>query len=172
MIRVATNTEMVVVGRLGTPFGVKGWVHVSSFTDPPENLLAYRPWNLRRRSGWQAVQVEAVKPHQKGFVALLDGVSDRDAAFAFNGAEIGVSSDVLPAPSPGEYYWKDLIGLRAERMDGALLGQVESLLETGAHDVLVIKGERGEVLVPFVDAVVKEVDIVAGRLVADWDPDY
>ncbi len=169
---MAADTEMVVVGRLGAPFGVKGWVHVSSFTDPPQNLLAYRPWSVRRRGQWQVVRVASVSPHKQGFVARLEDVEDRDAAAVLRGCDIGVSESVLPKPAPDEYYWKDLVGLAVERLDGTPLGTVRGLLDTAANDVLVIEKDGREILVPFIEAVVISVDLVARRLVADWDPDY
>jgi 16S rRNA processing protein RimM len=168
---VAAGTEMLIVGRVAAPFGVKGWVHITSFTDPTENLEHYRPWQLHRQGRWQAVELAAIKAHKKGFVARFAGVADRDAAASLNGCEVGIDPAVLPTPGPEEYYWKDLIGLRAERPDGTILGSVKGLLATGAHDVLVVDHAGGEVLIPFVAAIIAEVDLDRGRLVANWDPE-
>ena len=71
-----SSVDPVVIGAVGAPFGVHGWVHVKSFTAPPGNLLDYRPWQLRRNSAWRGIDAEA-RPHRQGFVACIDGCSDR-----------------------------------------------------------------------------------------------
>ena len=104
-----------------------------------------------------------------GFAAGVEGISDRDGATSLSGREICIEASVLPAPGPGELYWKDLIGLKAESTEGTSLGQVTGLVPAGTHDVLVIEPiETGEpLLVPFQRDFVPEVDIAVGRLVAD-----
>ncbi len=172
---------LVVVGRIQGPYGVKGWVHVAAFTDPKENLMGYRPWYLGawREPGaatspgaWRAVEVAEIRPHKQGFVARIAGVGDRNQADALKGHAIGVPASVLPEPGPGEYYWRDLLGAMVVRADGSELGTVRDLLETGAHDVLVVAppgGASGEpVLIPFHRRYVLAVDAAAGRIDVDW----
>ena len=80
--------------------------------------------------------------------------------------------DALPKPAPGELYWSDLEGLRVRTVEGRELGTVSHLFETGANDVIVVKGDR-ERLIPFLrDSVVREVDLAAGTMIVDWDPDF
>jgi 16S rRNA processing protein RimM len=162
----------VVVGRITRAHGVRGWVRIQSWTAPPENLLGYRPWLLREGDGWRALAVDEVDRQPKGLIARLGGVDDRDAADALAGREIAVPRHCLPAAEDDEYYWFDLIGLEVRTPDGRELGRIERLLETGANDVLVVRGEDRERLVPFIESVVREVDLEAGRLIADWDPDF
>lgn len=86
--------------------------------------------------------------------------------------EIGVRRDQLPATAPDEYYWNDLLGLEVMNLQGEPLGRVDHLIETGANDVLVVRGER-ERLIPFVlNQVVMRVDLKAGEIEVDWDKDY
>ena len=88
------------------------------------------------------------------------------------GSEIGISRDQLPDTAPGEYYWGDLQGLEVLTGDGESLGTVDHLIETGANDVLVVKGDR-ERLIPFVlQQVVTRVDLDAGTIQVDWDKDF
>ncbi len=88
------------------------------------------------------------------------------------GSEIAIARAQLPDAAPGEYYWADLVGLEVVTLEGRHLGRVDHLMETGAHDVLVVKGEQ-TVLIPYVpEQVVLEVDLEAGRMQVDWDPDY
>ena len=159
---------MVVVGRFGPPFGVKGWVNVISYTDPVTNLADYRPWFIERNGAWTELNVDQLKPHRNGFVAQVDGVDDRDVALRYSGKPIGVEESTLPETDDDEFYWKDLIGLVVEDQAGTVLGEVSELMETGANDVIVVRGAGGEVLIPFVRHVVMTVDLERRRIVVDW----
>lgn len=163
---------MVVMGQLGTPFGVKGWVRIFADTQYPDSLLDYPVWYLETASGWQAFEIENAEMHAKGLVAKLAGIDDRDTVVAMRNRKIAVPRSELPAPEEGEYYWSDLIGLPVVNLAGESLGKVTQLLETGANDVLVIHDGEVERLLPFVDAVVKTVDIAAALITVDWGLDY
>ena len=170
---MATPEQLVVVGRISGIYGVRGWVRVQSFTAPVENLFDYGHWHLRRPQGWQPIEVLEAKPHGKGFVAELEGLDDREEARALIGAEIAVPRAELPPAEPGEYYWSDLEGLRVETLAGVSLGTVDHLLETGANDVLVVNGEDRQRLIPYVTGqVIEEVNLDAGLIRVDWDPDF
>ncbi len=160
---------VIVVGRILAPYGIRGWVHVAAFTDPKENLVAYRPWLLgdAAEERWQPVTVREIRPHGQGFVASLADVHDRAAAERLKGRLIGVPEAVLPEPEPDEYYWRELIGATVTGPEGVVLGRVESLLETGAHDVLVVRRQDGtELLIPFHDRYVLAVE--EGVIRVDW----
>lgn len=163
---------MVVMGQLGTPFGVKGWVRIFADTEYPDSLLDYPVWYLETASGWQAFDVEATEMHAKGLVAKLAGIDDRDLITSMRNRKIAVPRSELPETEDGEYYWSDLIGLSVVNLAGESLGKVTQLLETGANDVLVIRDADTERLLPFVDAVVKTVDIAAAVITVDWGLDY
>ncbi len=159
---------MIVVGRFGPPFGVKGWLNVISYTDPVTNLGGYRPWFVERNGEWMQLTVDQLKPHRNGFVAQVDGVDDRDVALRYSGKSIGVQESTLPETDEDEFYWKDLIGLTVEDQAGTVLGEVSGLMETGANDVIVVRGGSGEVLIPFLRHVVMSVDLERRRIVVDW----
>lgn len=163
----------VPLGRVSGVFGVRGWIKVFSFTEPRENVSGYPQWQLWREGCyWRTVQVVEGGKHGKTVIARLAGIEDRDAAVALVDSEIRVPRDALPPPAPGEYYWADLEGLAVVTREGVALGRVDRMLETPAHDVLVIQGER-ERLVPFVQGpYVLEVDLEAGRITVDWDPEF
>lgn len=160
-----------MIGRLGAAHGVAGAMHVTSFTEPPDNIAHYRPWLLGEGACFRPVQVQSVKPHGKGFVAQLAGITDREQAQALTGSLIAVARQSLPALPPGEeYYWRDLIGLAVVDGAGRDYGTVVQMLDTGVHDVLVIAGER-ETLIPFVAEFVLEVDLAGRRILVAWaDP--
>jgi 16S rRNA processing protein RimM len=167
-----SQDALLVMGRILAPYGVKGWVRVVTFTETPENLLAYSPWHLMLNGRWQVAEVLDGREHGKGLVVHLAGCDDRDTAAGYSGTDIGVYRSQLPAPEADEYYWSDLVGLQVFTLQDTLLGVVDHLLETGANDVLVIRGER-EHLVPFVrEQVIKSIDLETGVIRVDWDPDF
>ncbi|MCC5794424.1 MAG: ribosome maturation factor RimM [Chromatiales bacterium] len=161
----------VPLGRISGVFGVRGWVKVFSWTRPRENILAYPRWQLELPDGRrETLRLLDGRQQGRGLVARLEGCSDADEAMCLVGAGISVAREELPPAGPGQYYWSDLEGLAVETTTGTGLGQVDSLIETGANDVLVVIGDRRR-LIPFVHGqVVREVDLAAGRLVVDWDP--
>jgi 16S rRNA processing protein RimM len=181
------DSMYLMVGRIGAPYGVRGWVKVQSFTESVENLLDYDPWFFDSResasrkkdssaSSKPTVWIEAplleAKIHGKGIVARFEGCDDRDAAVPMAGQEIFIRRDQLPKPEKDEYYWIDLEGLEVKTLENVLLGTVDHIEATGANDVLVVKGQR-ERLIPYVlDHIVHEVNIEAGFIRVDWDPDF
>jgi 16S rRNA processing protein RimM len=159
------------MGRIAAPFGVKGWVKVQPYSEDPAALMDFESWRVGRGERHSEYIVEAIQDHGNALVAKLGGIDDRDAAYALRGQEISVARSELPAPEENEFYWSDLIGLKVINREGIELGSVASLLETGAHDVLVVKGQR-EHLIPFVAAFVGKVDLAAGIVEVDWGEDY
>ena len=108
----------------------------------------------------------------KSLVAQLAGVDDRDAAAALIGRGILVARGSLPRTEPGQYYWTDLIGLTVRTGSGESLGTVTELLETGAHDVLVLDGGPNR-LIPFAPGtVVKGVDLERREITVDWAAEW
>jgi len=166
----------VIVGRIGGPYGVKGWVRVSSYTSPQNNILQYAPWILRDAKSGLVVRVAELlegRAQGKSFVARLDGIVDRDAAEALKGAGISIRRNQLPELNDGSYYWADLEGLAVLTADGDELGQIDHMVEAGAADVMVVSRPGGDrYLVPFIrDETVIEVDLEARIVRVDWDTD-
>jgi 16S rRNA processing protein RimM len=165
------TTQPVVLGRITGLFGVRGWVKVYSYTDPREAVLNYRRWLLSGKDGWREATVAEGQRHGKTIIARIDGCVDRDQAAELIGTEIAVPRDELPATQNGQFYWSDLEGLRVVHRDGTELGRVAYLLETGANDVMVVRGEK-ERLIPFVmNETVLGVNLADGRIDVDWEWD-
>lgn len=166
-------SHYVIIGQVAGVFGVKGWIKVRSETSPRDNILNYSPWYLQQDGDWVAYELVKGQRHNKGLIAQLAGCEDRDTAAALVGQPIAIHKSQLPAAAEGEYYWTDLIGLEVRNTHGQILGKVDHLLETGANDVLVIRGEQGEILIPFVYGhYVLSVDTGAGIMEVDWELDY
>ena len=160
------------MGRVVAPYAVRGWIKLQTFTEYLDSLLDYPVWRLGKDGRWRDYRVLDGKIHGQYLMAGLEGVEDRSAAEALMGLDVAVLREEMPEADEDEYYWDDLIGLDVVNLAGEALGRVEGLLETGANDVLQVRDGETERLLPFVDAVVKEVDLEAGRLVVDWGLDY
>lgn len=171
---MSATERRVPVGRIVGVFGVHGEVKLESWTEPRERIFEYRPWQLETAPG-MIREVDGVNGRKqgKGLVARLPDVDDRDAAAALVGSDIAVARDQLPEPARDEFYWADLEGLQVVTVDGADLGRVSHLVATGANDVLVVRDGSRERMLPFVmETYIKDVDMKAGRIVIDWDPDF
>ena len=168
----------VKLGRINAAYGLKGWVKVYSDTDPMEQILTYSPWWLRRGEQEIQVEVEKGRTHGRSLVVLLPGIEDRNQAEGMIGHEVWIDSASLPQLESGEYYWHQLEGLTVVNQSDLVLGKVDSLMETGANDVMVVSPgpesfDDAERLIPFVkDVVVKEVNIEAAIIVVAWESDY
>ncbi|WP_432743861.1 ribosome maturation factor RimM [Methylobacter sp. G7] len=167
-----SKQQHISVGKISGVFGIKGWVKVFSFTDPRENILTYSPWLLKKDDETKTVSVVDGQLQGKTIVAQLTGVNDRNQAESLMGWDIFITQEQLPNAAKDEYYWSDLMGLHVETVDGVQLGLVDSLLETGANDVIIVQGER-ERVIPFLQGqTIISVDLVAGKIIVDWDPEF
>ena len=160
-------SDLVLLGRIAGAQGLRGEVKINSFTASAEDIAAYGP--LSDGKGRQFV-IERVR-HLKGgtVVASLAGVKDRDAAEALRGTEFHVARDQLPQADEDEWYYEDLVGLNAVSPEGETIGEVLSVQNFGAGDLLEIrlKDERQSRFVPFTRGVVPDVDVKNGRVVVD-----
>ena len=164
------QASWIELGRIGAPFGVKGWVHIDSHTDPPEGLLNYSGWVLRLASGERMGRGVAEAKWQHGkLVARFEDVVDRDAAAALRGATIEIERSRLPPPREREYYRADLLGLRVLNAEGVELGQVRHFVDGPAGALMVVQGADGqEHWVPAVPQHLRKVDLAAGRIDVEW----
>lgn len=173
------NTDqLMVLGKVTSVYGVKGWVKVYSDTEPMQNILNYKPWYINLNGRLQEIKVDQGKVHGKGLVAKLAGCDDRDKARDYCGAEIYVDRELLPALDQGEYYWHQLEKLNVVTVSGVELGQVDHLIATGSNDVLVIKSSKQSVdkrerMIPYLpEQVIKEINLEQGTIRVDWDPEF
>ncbi len=171
---------MIVLGRITAPYGVRGWLKLHPFGDDPAAWRAMKRWWLgsddREFSGWRAYSLQTLRAHGKAWVVKLTDVDDRDAAKALVGQYVGAPRSELPKPGTDEFYWADLVGLTVVNERRQTLGRVAGMIETGAHAVMVVKDGEGEAaterLIPFVGAIVKDVDVAGGVVRVDWGADW
>ena len=186
--------DAIEVGRIGEPWGLKGWVKVQPFAADPQALFSSRRWFLlppEKAGPARAVAVSGVVPsllritqvkdHGDAVVALAQEVPDRNAAEALRGARVFIGRGSFPTPDPDEFYWVDLIGLSVVNREGAKLGTVVGLIDTGPHSVLRVTPEtlpegvsaqEAERLIPFVGAYVDTVSIEQKLITVEWGLDY
>lgn len=171
---IDTPVEYIPVGKISGAYGIKGWVKIYSFTDPRKNILSYSPLYISQKGTWVEVKVIEGRLQGKGVVMSLDGVTDRDQVLPLVGLELAISKAQIKPAGEDEYYWSDLIGMTVVNLQDEQLGQVDNLLENGAHDVLVVVDrDKTERLIPFVlDDIVELVDLNESIIQVDWKSDY
>ncbi|MDH5256487.1 MAG: ribosome maturation factor RimM [Gammaproteobacteria bacterium] len=163
----------IALGVINGVYGIKGWVKVYSSTDPIENILKYKTWRLKQKNQEVVVTLADGRRHGKGIVAKFEGYDDRNRAETLIKAEINVLADELPELPEGEYYWRDLIGLDVINMEGKSYGRIDHMMPTVANDVMVVKDDDVERLIPFVQGVyVIKIDLDANIAQVDWPEDF
>ncbi len=175
MVFPLPGSEIVILGRIVGPYGIKGWVRVHPFGDDPLSWGEMPVWWLApsEQGGWQEKKLKSFKVHGDGLLAAFEEVVDRNDAEALKGWWIGAPREALPATDENEFYWSDLIGMAVSNTAGESLGTVKGLIETGANDVLqVVDAEGRERLLPFVAAVVLQVDREARQIRVEWGLDW
>jgi 16S rRNA processing protein RimM len=168
---------MVVLGRITSPFGIKGWLKIHPFGDDPLSWGELPHWWLAPEpetpdGQWVQYSLRGCQAHGKGLIAGFEGIADRSAAEAFSGWYIAVPRESLPRTEENEYYWGDLVGMAVCDEAGEPLGEVTGLLSTGVHDVLQVQDGDRERLIPFVAAYVLDVDLEARSIRTAWQKDW
>ena len=167
----ADNAEprFLIIGRIGKPHGVHGEMRVTAYTDEPERFT----WLEQVFVGLddpQLVPVVSVRFHKDWVLLGLDGYDDRNAAAALRGAWLQVpEAEAIPL-ADGEVYLFQLMGLRVKSAAGELLGEVVEIIETPANNVYVVKGAKGELLIPDIDDVVQVIDVEQGEMIVTLLP--
>jgi 16S rRNA processing protein RimM len=162
------SSALIQLGFVGAPFGVRGWVKLRSHTDPPERLLDHRDLQIGREGAWRNYKIESSGRSGGALTAKLAGVEDRDQAIALRGAEIRVPRSELPLRDDKDFYRADLIGCEVVNLAGLELGVVQHFVETPGQALMVVRGTQ-EYWVPAVPQHIRRVDLLARRVVVDWD---
>ncbi|MFI0368489.1 ribosome maturation factor RimM [Actinomadura sp. 1N219] len=163
-------SEPLVVGRIGRPHGVRGEVTIDVRTDEPDIRFAAGTEIVTDPAAAGPLAVERVRWHSGRLLVRFAGIGDRDAAEELRGTWLVVDpGEIAPSADPDDFHDRELIGLAVVTAEGADVGRVSDVLHHG-QDLLVVNGPGGETLVPFVTALVPEVDVPGGRLVIDPPP--
>ncbi len=169
--------DLVLVAHVTGAFGIAGWVRLRPYSEEASALFHAKTWWLDK-PGLHDVDVMQLRSQGEDVVARLMGIENRDAAEALKGATIQVRRAHFPPLEDNEFYWVDLIGHTVENLQGEPLGEVAGLMDNGAHPILrvAVRAQEGrkstELLIPFVDQFVTDVDQVSKRIKVDWALDY
>lgn len=163
----------LTLGQVGPAQGVRGWVRVRSYSDPPEALFEHEHWQLRSPRGeGRTVRVLEAAHHQQDFRVRLEGVEDRNAAEALRGWTIEVAREDLPPLAEKEHYRDDLLGFEVVNLDAVRLGTVAHYVDLPTGAVMVVKDEGAKVArehwVPAVPKHLVKIDVAARRISVDW----
>lgn len=166
------KNNKIIIARVGDAFGVKGWSHLYSFTDPHDNVFSYKNWQIEiKPNHFEPLILESHKAHGNSYVVKIKGSDDRDQALLLKGKSIAVDRADLPAPAEDEYYWSDLVGLAVTNTKGESLGVIDHLFETGSNDVIVTRlpNTKKQNYIPYLSTVVKKVDLSNKTMLVEWE---
>ena len=159
--------QWVEFGRIGAPYGVRGWMHVQSYADPPEGLLDYKVWALMLHGEPVDYRLVEGRPHGDGLVVQLAGVEDREAAARLRGRTVAVRRSELPPPRERQYYQADLVGCEVRNLEGVELGRIAYFVEGAAGALMVVRGQV-ERWIPAMPRFLHKVDLEARSVRVDW----
>lgn len=152
----------LAVGRVLRPHGLHGEVRVEIHTDYPERFALHKLLYLG--PAYVPYALQSYRFHRGAVLLKLEGIDDRAVAETLRGQWVWIPIEEAVPLEEGECYQYQMYDLRVWTVDGEDLGRITEIIETGSHDVYVVQGERGEVLLPDTDEVVVEVDVQAGRM--------
>lgn len=167
-----TQRQWVAMGYIKGVFGVKGWVKIHTDTEYTDSLLDFPQWQLSKDGQIQTVTIAESKINGDELLVRFEGIADRNTAALLRGYTIEIDRSSFADTEDDEYYWADLVGLTVINREQLNLGTISSLMDTGAHDVLVVDGDFGRKLIPFVAQYIDEVNIPQKKICVDWGSDY
>lgn len=155
------------MGRVAGSYGVRGWLKVSPDDGAEEGLVGAQQWWIGADAYW----ISGAKVHGATVVGKPAGIDTPEQAQGLKGQTVAVARETLPEPEEGKYYLADLVGLQVVNEQGADFGVVTRTYSNGAHDVIEVSGDKTR-LIPWVAAVVKQVDLLNKRVDVQWGADW
>ncbi len=148
------------IGRVIKPHGVKGKVKVKYYGSDLQGLSLYREIFIEDEKGRpEAYEILEAIPQPPRLILRLKGIEKIEEAESLTGREILVNREALLEPEEGEYYWVDVLGIEVETQEGRRIGKVKEIFSTGANDVYVVEGKKGEILLPATEEVIRSIDV-------------
>ncbi|MCL1141437.1 ribosome maturation factor RimM [Shewanella gaetbuli] len=176
---MSSNQQPIVLGKLGSSHGIKGWLKITAYTDSVEGIFDYSPWLINDQGQWREVKVNQWRPQGKAVIAELEGVTTREQAQILTNCEIAIMPEQMKELADDEFYHRDLIGCEVTNNNGYNMGFVDQIVETGSNDVLLVKANakdafgKAERMIPFVpEQFILKVDLQGKQILVDWDPDF
>ena len=166
-----SNEKKLLVGKINGFFGLQGWVKVFSYTKPRVNILNYSPWSIDVDGELQKIEIKNGREQSKTIVAHISGIDTREDSQKLIGKDIYIDKEQLPELNEDQYYWHELIGFTVLNQNKESLGLVDYFVETGANNVLVVKGKK-EHWIPYIEPYLVSVDSKKKEIFVDWDKDF
>jgi 16S rRNA processing protein RimM len=163
--RDSSEPRYLVIGKIVAPWGIRGEVKMAIETDFPERFQRLKRVYLGEEA--VAFVLEGSRLHKRHALLKLGGCDDRNAAEKLRGQWVQIPIEEAVPLGEDEYYVYQIVGLDVWTTEGEHLGRVSEVLSTGANDVYIVQGEKGEILIPAVEDVVLEVDLAGGRLIVE-----
>lgn len=165
------SDKKINIGKIIGSHGIKGWLKILSFTSPPENIFNYQSLIISNENMEEKFNIENSRKQGKKILIKLDGIDDRTSAETLKESKIHILRLDLPELSKDTYYWEDLLGFDVFNQNNIKLGLVDSLIETGSNDVLVVKNEKKKnILIPFLmNKTIKEVNLETKLIIVEWE---
>lgn len=167
-----SDSDFIIIGKLGAAYGVQGWLKVRAYTEFGANILEYLPWYINTsplNDTFTPIKLESGRIHGNGIVAKLEGIDTPEKARLLTGKLIAITRSQLPVLKENEYYWSDLVGLTVINQKGEILGKVIYLIETGSNDVLVVKGEKEHAIPWIMNKVITGIDLQKQEIHVNWE---
>lgn len=163
-----------IVAKLGAPYGVQGWISLHSFTEVAENIFSYKPLYIQKKGSWKLIKITNWKAHKKSFVVKIQNIDDRNQVEQYTNLNIGADASSFPEPEEGSYYWYEMQGYEVKNIKGEILGEIFDIFETGANDVIVVKNNKTkkEILIPYIDTVILDINRDLKQMLVDWESDF
>ena len=163
-----------IVGKIKGAHGLKGFVRVRSYMDPPVNLKNYNAVYISKDEGlsWGSPLKFDLRSNNRDFLGVLEGVTNREEALPLTGALLGVDRKAFGALEEGEFYWSDLLGSVVKNQEGFQFGILKRFIETGSNDVMEIEGKEANLLIPFSSKYLKCIDAEKRVISVDWEKEW
>jgi len=148
------------IGRVVKPHGVRGKMKVEYFGDDLDRFSSYREIFIENEPNrLEPYEILEVLPQPPRLILRLKGIEKIEEVEPLIGKNIFIEKEALPELEAGEYYWADLFGMEVETQEGKRIGKVKEIFATGAHDVYVVEGKRGEILLPAIEGVIQSINL-------------
>ncbi len=164
--------QRIIIGRIGSPFGIHGWLKINSFTDPPENIFQYLPWQIHSKQSWLTLNIADSQIQSHRILIKLADCHTPEQAKHYTNTEIAIWRNQLATLENDQYYWSDLEGLSVINSNGVNLGKVDHLMNTGANDILVVKGAKNYLIPYILNMYVMQVNLQEKTIIVDWHEDF
>jgi len=151
--------DLIPIGRVIRPHGVRGKIKLEYFGEDVNRFPPSREVFIEVKAGnVRAYEILETTPQAPRLILHLKGIEKREEVESLVGKEVFIKREALPELEEGEYYWMDVLGMSVETEEGRKIGQVKEIFSTGANDVYVVEGKRGEILLPATREVIQSVD--------------